>query len=144
MLQNRGAGFVIDEGHPNCIAGGKRPMHTIIPGMMGQGDHAVMPFGVMGGHFQPCGHAHFLTNVIDYGMDPQAALDCPRAFHFGGVLTLETTIADETARRLAALGHAVAWADAPHGGGQAIAIDRATGVLTGGSDPRKDGCALGI
>ena len=144
MLQNRGSSFVIDEGHPNRIAGGKRPMHTIIPGMVGEGAHAVMPFGVMGGHFQPCGHAHFLTNVIDYGMDPQAALDCPRAFHFGGVLTLETTIAADVARRLAALGHAVAWADAPHGGGQAIAIDRATGVLTGGSDPRKDGCALAI
>ena len=144
MLQNRGTSFVIDAHHPNRIAGGKRPMHTIIPGMVGQGDHAVMPFGVMGGHFQACGHAHFLTNVIDYRMDPQAALDCPRAFHFGGVLTLETTIAAETAERLAALGHEVAWASAPHGGGQAIAIDRATGVLTGGSDPRKDGCALGI
>ena len=144
MLQNRGTSFVIDAHHPNRIAGGKRPMHTIIPGMVGQGDHAVMPFGVMGGHFQACGHAHFLTNVIDYGMDPQAALDCPRAFHFGGVLTLETTIAAETVERLAALGHEVAWASAPHGGGQAIAIDRATGVLTGGSDPRKDGCALGI
>ena len=105
MLQNRGAGFVIDPDHPNRIAGGKRPMHTIIPGMVGQGDHAVMPFGVMGGHFQACGHAHFLTNVIDYRLDPQAALDCPRAFHFGGVLTLETTIAAEVAERLAALGH---------------------------------------
>ena len=144
LLQNRGASFVIDEHHPNRIAGGKRPMHTIIPGMVGQGDRAVMPFGVMGGHFQACGHAHFLTNVIDYGMDPQAALDCPRAFHFGGVLTLEITIADEAARRLAALGHDVAWAAVPHGGGQAIAIDRESGVLTGGSDPRKDGCALGI
>ena len=144
MLQNRGASFVIDEHHPNRIAGGKRPMHTIIPGMVGQGEHAAMPFGVMGGHFQACGHAHFLTNVIDYGMDPQAALDCPRAFHFGGVLTLETTIAETTARRLAALGHDVAWAGVPHGGGQAIAIDRESGVLTGGSDPRKDGCALGI
>ena len=68
----------------------------------------------------------------------------PRAFHFGGVLTLETTIAEATARRLAALGHEVQWATVPHGGGQAIRIDRETGVLTGGSDPRKDGCALGI
>ncbi len=144
MLQNRGASFVIDPDHPNRIAGGKRPMHTIIPGMVGQGEHAVMPFGVMGGHFQACGHAHFLTNVIDYGMDPQAALDCPRAFHFGGVMALETTIDEEVALRLAVLGHQVAWSEIPHGGGQAIAIDRATGVLTGGSDPRKDGCALGI
>ena len=144
MLQNRGASFVIDPDHPNRIAGGKRPMHTIIPGMVGEGAHAVMPFGVMGGHFQACGHAHFLTNVIDYGMDPQAALDCPRAFHFGGVMALETTVERSVAERLAALGHAVAWSDIPHGGGQAIAIDRATGVLTGGSDHRKDGCALGI
>ena len=144
LLQNRGASFVVDPDHPNRIAGGKRPMHTIIPGMVGEGAHALMPFGVMGGHFQACGHAHFLTNVIDYGMDPQAALDCPRAFHFGGMLTLETTIAAETADRLAALGHAVERAAVPHGGGQAIAIDRATGVLTGASDPRKDGCALGI
>ena len=144
MLQNRGASFVIDPDHPNRIAGGKRPMHTIIPGMVGEGAHAVMPFGVMGGHFQACGHAHFLTNVIDYGMDPQAALDCPRAFHFGGVMALETTIERAVAERLAALGHEVAWSDIPHGGGQAIAIDRATGVLTGGSDPRKDGCALGF
>ena len=144
LLQNRGASFVVDAHHPNRIAGGKRPMHTIIPGMVGEGTHALMPFGVMGGHFQACGHAHFLTNVIDYGMDPQEALDCPRAFHFGGVLTLETTIGAATAERLAALGHAVEWADVPHGGGQAIRIDRATGVLTGASDPRKDGCALGI
>ena len=144
VLQNRGASFVIDPDHPNGIAGGKRPMHTIIPGMVGEGEHATMPFGVMGGHFQACGHAHFLTNMIDYGMDPQAALDCPRAFHFGGVLALETTIADETAQALAALGHDVAWAGVPHGGGQAIRIDRESGVLSGGSDPRKDGCALGL
>ena len=144
LLQNRGASFVIDPDHPNRIAGGKRPMHTIIPGMVGQGEHAVMPFGVMGGHFQACGHAHFLTNLIDYGMDPQEALDCPRAFHFGGTLTLETTIAEATAQALAALGHAVAWADAPHGGGQAIWIDRKSGVLSAGSDHRKDGCALAI
>ena len=102
------------------------------------------PSAKSSGHFQACGHAHFLTIVIDYGIDPQAALDCPRAFHFGGKLTLETTIAAETAERLAALGHAVERAAVPHGGGQAIAIDRATGVLTGASDPRKDGCALGI
>ena len=144
MLQNRGASFRIDPDHPNAIAGGKRPMHTIIPGMLGQGGSATMPFGVMGGHYQACGHAHFLTNMIDHGMDPQAALDCPRAFHFEGALTLETGVPEETARRLAAWGHAVQRADMPHGGGQAIWIDHETGVLTGGSDPRKDGCALAI
>ena len=144
MLQNRGASFVVDPAHPNRIAGGKRPLHTIIPGMVGEGERAVMPFGVMGGHYQACGHAHFLGNVIDHGMDVQEALDCPRAFHFDGVLALETTVSDETAARLAGLGHVVRRAEQPHGGGQAIRIDHAAGVLVGGSDPRKDGCALGL
>ncbi len=143
MLQNRGASFQIDAVHPNGIAPGKRPMHTIIPGMLGQGDDALMPFGVMGGHYQATGHAHFLTNMIDFGMDVQEALDCPRAFHFDGVLGLETTISDQTAAALAGYGHPVVRADGPFGGGQAIWIDGTEGVLTGGSEPRKDGCALG-
>jgi len=142
MLQNRGSSFVLDDDHPNCIAPGKRPMHTIIPGMLAQGDRAVMPFGVMGGHFQAIGHAHLLTNIIDYGMDVQTALDYPRAFHVDDVFQLETTFDEETAARLSAMGHTVARTQLPHGGGQAIWIDQASGVLTGGSDPRKDGCAL--
>jgi gamma-glutamyltranspeptidase/glutathione hydrolase len=143
MLQNRGAGFVIEPGHPNCIAPGKRPMHTIIPGMALEGGRAVMPFGVMGGHYQPFGHAHFLSNVVDYGMDVQAALDCPRVFRYGDVLEIERGIPDDVARGLAALGHDVQVTDDPHGGGQAIRIDWESGTLTGGSDPRKDGFALG-
>ena len=144
MLQNRGASFVVDDPkHPNAIAPGKRPMHTIIPGMVGKGSKAVMPFGVMGGHFQATGHAHFVTNVIDYGMDVQEALDSPRAFHFDGVLEAERGVPPETLSALAKLGHKVELAELPHGGGQAIWIDWKTGVLTGGSDPRKDGCALG-
>jgi len=143
ILQNRGASFVLDADHPNCIAPRKRPMHTIIPGLLGQGDQAVMPFGIMGGHYQAVGHTHFLTNFIDYGMDPQEALDSPRAFFYEGELSLENGIGQATATALAELGHPVKAADEPIGGGQAIHIDWQRGTLAGGSDPRKDGCALG-
>jgi len=143
MLQNRGASFLLDADHPNCISPGKRPMHTIIPGILSQGDRVVMPFGVMGGHYQAVGHTHFLTNFIDYGMDPQEALDSPRAFYYEGELSLENGIGQATAAALAELGHAIKAAEVPIGGGQAIHIDWQRGTLAGGSDPRKDGCALG-
>jgi gamma-glutamyltranspeptidase/glutathione hydrolase len=144
MLQNRAASFVVDRpDHPNAIAPGKRPMHTIIPGMVGEGGRALMPFGVMGGHYQATGHVHFLTNLIDYGMDVQEALDSPRAFHFDNVYELESGVSEETAAGLAKLGHQIKRCDLPHGGGQAIRINWESGVLTGGSDPRKDGIALG-
>ena len=143
-LQNRGSGFVVDADHPNGIAPRKRPMHTIIPGMLVQDGKAAMPFGVMGGHYQPIGHSHLLTNMIDYGMDPQEAIDCPRVFHNQGVLGIEQGIDDETAEGLAARGHQVARAPVPFGGGQAIWIDWERGVLCGGSEPRKDGIAIGF
>lgn len=143
MLQNRGSSFVLDSDHPNHIAPGKRPMHTIIPGMLAEGGRAIMPFGVMGGHYQATGHAHFLTNFIDYGMDPQEALDAPRAFHFENVLEVENSLSKATIAALKAKGHDVEPAKEPIGGGQAIHIDWHRGTLTGGSDPRKDGCALG-
>ena len=144
MFHCRGASFSLDPAHPNRVAPGKRPMHTIIPGMAMRDGRAAMPFGVMGGHYQPTGHAHLLTNIVDYGMNPQEALDCPRAFAFAGELQVERGVPTSTRASLAALGHKVVEADAPLGGGQAIAIDRDTGVLTGGSDPRKDGCAMGL
>jgi len=143
MLQNRGLGFRLQRGHPNCIAPGKRPMHTIIPGMVTKGGRAVMPFGVMGGHFQPMGQSLFLTNMFDHGMDVQGALDLPRIFPYAGKVEAERGIPATTMQALARMGHAIGPVEKPHGGGQAIWIDHGRGCLVGGSDPRKDGMALG-
>ena len=143
LLQNRGAGFRIEPGHPNCIAPGKRPLHTLLAGLATRGGRVEMPFGVMGGQFQAVGQVHVLTNVVDYGMDIQQALDLPRGFHYDGVYQLEAGISDDVMSGLQRLGHEVARPHEPHGGGQAIWIDWERGVLIGGSDPRKDGCALG-
>ena len=143
LLQNRGACFVVDPTHPNCIGPGKRSMHTIIPAMVTEGDRAIMPLGVMGGDYQPVGHVHALTSMLEYGMDPQAAMDCPRAFYDDGILSVERGIPANTVATLKARGHVVAVAADPLGGGQAIRIDWQRGVLIAGSDPRKDGCALG-
>ena len=147
MLQNRGYGFRLEDGHPNQIAPRKRPMHTIIPGMVMKNGEAIMPYGVMGGHFQPMGQTLFLSNHFEFGLDVQAALDLPRLFPSPGAehrkLGVERGIPAATVEALAGLGHETFLVDKPHGGGQAILIDRARGVLMGGSDPRKDGCALG-
>lgn len=141
-FQNRGAGFTLQPGHPNEAGGGKRPMHTIIPGMLAEGGRVTMPFGVMGGAYQPCGHARFVTNLRDFGLDPQAAIDAPRCFTTVEGLRIERGYAPETVAALADLGHQVREADEPIGGAQAIHMHD-TGVLEGASDPRKDGCALG-
>lgn len=143
MLQNRGYGFRVERGHPNCVAPRKRPMHTIIPGMVTQGGQAVMPYGVMGGHYQPMGHSWFLTNFLQYGLDIQEAIDLPRLFPFRGEVQVERGIRPEVVAGLERLGHAIGAVDRPHGGGQAIWIDRARGHLVAGSEPRKDGLALG-
>ena len=143
MLQNRGLGFRIERGHPNCIAPNKRPMHTIIPGMVTQGGRAVMPFGVMGGHFQPMGQSWFLGNMFEYSLDIQQALDLPRLFSYQGKAEIERGIPAATVEQLARMGHDLTIAERPHGGGQAIWIDHARGCMVGGSDPRKDGMALG-
>ncbi|HYM32163.1 MAG TPA: gamma-glutamyltransferase [Candidatus Cybelea sp.] len=143
VLQNRGAGFRVQPGHPNCVAPRKRPMHTIIPGMALENGKPVVSYGVMGGAFQPVGHVHVIGNMFDYGMDPQEALDCPRAFHLQGGLDVERGVSDTVFEGLRALGHNVRRPDMPWGGGQVIKIDWQKGTLAAGSDPRKDGCALG-
>jgi gamma-glutamyltranspeptidase/glutathione hydrolase len=102
-----------------------------------------MPFGVMGADYQPMGHTHFITNMVDYGMDVQTAIDHPRMFYEGETTLVERGIPAATVAGLKARGHQVTVRDSPWGGGQAIVIDWARGVLIGGSDPRKDGCALG-
>jgi gamma-glutamyltranspeptidase/glutathione hydrolase len=143
LLHNRGASFVLDPHHPNVLAGGKRPMHTIIPGMLMRNGEAVMPFGVMGGHFQPMGQTLFLTNVLEYGFDVQAAIDHPRLMPLLGDVQVERGIPPETRAGLTGRGHRLTDIDIPLGGGQAIWIDGERGILIGGSDPRKDGLALG-
>ena len=143
LFHNRGAGFTLDEGHPNEAAAGKRPMHTIIPAMLKEDDRVVMPFGVMGGQYQACGHARFVTNVFDFGLDPQSAIDGPRSFFDEGELRLERSYSDSVRAELAELGHVIVSPEAGIGGAQAIRIDHDLDVLEGGSDPRKDGCAIG-
>ncbi len=143
FMQNRGYSFQLERGHPNCIAPNKRPMHTIIPGMVTKNGRAVMPYGVMGGHFQPMGQTLFLTNHFDYGLDIQESLDLARIFPRLGRVQAEHGIPASMREALTRMGHAVDVVDKPHGGGQAIWIDHDRGVLIGGSDPRKDGMALG-
>jgi gamma-glutamyltranspeptidase / glutathione hydrolase len=143
LLQNRGAGFRIQPGHPNCIAPGKRPLHTIIPALATKNGRAVMPYGVMGGQYQPVGQVHVLTNILDYGCDVQEAIDMPRGLHYENVYQLEDGVPAAIVEGLKKLGHQTTKVVPPLGGGQAIWIDWDKGTLTGGSDPRKDGCALG-
>ncbi|MCG6909478.1 MAG: gamma-glutamyltransferase [Deltaproteobacteria bacterium] len=144
LLQNRGVSFCLDPSHANCIAPGKRPMHTIIPGMLKKEDRVVMPFGVMGGQYQPAGQVHVLSNMIDYGLDVQAAIDLARVFPlFEGDVEVEDGVPDAVRSDLTGRGHRLVRPEEPIGGGQAIWIDWERGVLIGGSDPRKDGCALG-
>ena len=121
VLQNRGGCFSLEEGHPNVIQPGKRPMHTIIPAMALKDGVPVMAFGVMGGAYQPCGHAHVISNMVDFGMDPQAALDAPRAFwDADGRTALETSLSDACVWGLETRGHAPVRVSAPLGGGQMI------------------------
>ena len=147
VLQNRGTSFSLDPSHPNCLAPHKRPMHTIIPAMVFKDGEFLMSFGVMGGDMQPQGHIQFLANLIDFDMNIQEAVDAPRVRHMEGKeVYLEDGIPPETATALERKGHAVVMPPPlinQVGGGQAIYLDRDQDVLFGGSDRRKDGCALG-
>ena len=143
MLNNRGSGFVLNPGHPNTLGPGKRPMHTIIPALAMRDGRCDVSFGVMGAHYQPMGHVQMVLNLFDYGMDIQSAIDAPRAFFDGESTAIERGMPAATVEGLQARGHRIVTAPSPWGGAQAIRIDWRRGVLIGGSEPRKDGCALG-
>jgi len=145
VLTNRGQAFSLDPTSPNVIAPNKRPRHTIIPALASRGEEVVLCFGVMGGEYQAMGQMQFLTRHLDFGLDVQEAMDLPRfmADPNSGEVEVESGIDEATRRALVERGHAVTLADSPIGGSQAIAIDLERGVLTGGSDPRKDGSAAG-
>jgi gamma-glutamyltranspeptidase/glutathione hydrolase len=144
LFHNRGRAFRLEPDHPNAVAPGKRPMHTIIPALAFRGGELWCSFGVMGGNYQPVGHAHLIARLVDDRLDPQAALDAPRIMAYPGDLETEAGVGRAARRGLASRGHRVVDARNPLGGGQAIVVDRKRGVLVGGSDPRKDGLALGF
>lgn len=148
-LQNRGAGFTLEPGHPNVLDGGKRPYHTIIPAMALREGRLWLSYGVLGTFMQPQGHLQVVSNLVDYQMNPQAALDAPRfrVDERGGPRVLiETGVPLKTRKALAAMGHEVkpeTTFSPGFGSGDIIARDPETGVLWGAADPRKDGCAVG-
>ena len=154
ILQDRGEMFSLEEGHFNQFEGGKRPFHTIIPAFVTKDGEPWMSFGLMGGAMQPQGHAQIIINMIDFGMDVQAAGDAPRVHHTGsseptgstmkngGILNLETGYPYGTIRELMRMGHQVQFANGPYGGYQAIYRAK-NGVYWGASESRKDGHAAG-
>ena len=157
-LQNRAALFVLDPEHPNALAANKRPYHTIIPAMTTRGGELHASYGVMGGYSQPQGHFQMLVNLIDLDMSPQKALDMPRwqlawpgngvgALDPGGLIEIEEgwdfAVLAELTRRGHRLAHVDGFARTVFGMGQIILRDPETGILTAGSEPRSDGCAVG-
>jgi len=154
-IQDRGQLFSLEEGHPNVIAPGKRPFHTIIPAMVTKNGTPVFTFGVMGGDMQPQGHIQVLLNIIDFGMNIQEAGDAARFYHTGssepdygtmtagGELHLESGVVPEVVRTLMGKGHQIVGDHGGYGGYQGIWIDHERGVLIGASESRKDGCAIG-
>jgi gamma-glutamyltranspeptidase / glutathione hydrolase len=143
MLHNRGACFVVDPTHANAFGPAKRPLSTLIPALAMRNGRCELSFGVMGAAYQAMGHAHVVTNLVDFGMDLQAAIDDPRVFFDGETTLVERGVPQASVRGLEQRGHRVEFSAMPLGGGQAIAIDWRRGVLIGASDPRKDGCAIG-
>jgi gamma-glutamyltranspeptidase/glutathione hydrolase len=154
-LQNRGGLFNLNPESANYLEPGKRPFHTIIPGFAMKDGKPWLAFGVMGGDMQPQGHAQVLVNLIDFGMNLQEAGDAARFYHggsseptgtvmtTGGVLHLETGVPEQVRRELVRMGHRLSDTIGRYGGYQAIARDPVTGVYSGASESRRDGCALG-
>jgi len=146
LFHSRGQSFVLAQGHPNRIGAGKRPLHTIIPGMAAEKGRVFMPFGVMGGHYQAMGHACLLAKLFDHRLDLQTAIDMPRLFPKPGtnIVEMEQRLRDLRGKALEARGFVIRSPARAIGGAQAISIDWEHGTLLGASDPRKDGCALGF
>jgi len=142
-LQNRGALFRLDDAHRNRIEPSKRPLHTIIPAFVTRDGKPWLCYGVMGGDMQPQGHVQVLVNLVDFGMNPQEAGEAARVREADGAVFVENGVAAATIDGLRALGHRVERAANAFGGYQGILVDRERGVYLGGSDNRKDGCALG-
>src|SRR5688572_5942453 len=143
VLHNRGSLFSLRPGHPNRLAPGKRPFHTLVPAMVMKDGRPWLSFGVMGGDMQPQGHVQVLLNLIEFGMNVQEAGEAPRFRHSSNGLALESAISPEARFGLDARGHRLISSIGAFGGFQGILIDPRTGVLMGGSDPRKDGLAIG-
>ncbi len=149
-MQNRGAGFVLDPTHPNCVGPRKRPYHTIIPGFVTRvstsgATEPVMSFGVMGGHMQPQGHVQMVLRVCGYGQNPQAAVDAPRWHVYEDLsVGLERGQSEHLFEGLTALGHSVRWEEQEHVfGGAQMALRLPDGGYCAASDPRKEGQAAG-
>ncbi|MHA1370148.1 MAG: gamma-glutamyltransferase [Promethearchaeota archaeon] len=152
VLQNRGCNFSLDPNHPNVLEPNKRPYHTIIPGMTTQDDELHSCFGVMGGFMQPQGHVQVISRMIDHEFDPQAALDSTRFYIIDGnpdgEITIEDSIPLDVFEELKSYGHSVklasGWQRSMFGRGQIIRRNPDSGLLWSGSDPRSDGCAIGL
>ena len=147
-LHSRGASFSLDPSHPNVLAPKKRPFHTLIPGMATRDGELWLSYGVMGTVQQAQGQMQVLSNMIDFGMSPQEALDAPRFSYrpLEGEVGLEPRIPEEVVDELWERGHRIIVTESHplyFGGGQVIERDAESGVLTGGSEPRNDGCAVG-
>jgi gamma-glutamyltranspeptidase/glutathione hydrolase len=143
VLQNRGSLFSLTPGHPNQLAPGKRPFHTLIPAMVVKDNQPFLSFGVMGGDMQAQGHVQVLVNLIDFGMNIQEAGEAARFRHSAAGIALESAVSAETRFGLNARGHHLTETPGVFGGFQGILIDPKTHLLMAGSDPRKDGMAAG-
>jgi gamma-glutamyltranspeptidase/glutathione hydrolase len=144
VLQNRGSLFNLTPNHPDEIAPNKRPMHTLVPAFVMKDGKPFLSFGVMGGDHQAQGHAQVLMNLIDFGMNVQEAGEAARIHHGANGILVESAIAPAVRASLVQRGHRVTEAIGAYGGYQGIMVDPRTGVLMGGSDPRKDGLAIGF
>ncbi|MBM3942341.1 MAG: gamma-glutamyltransferase [SAR202 cluster bacterium] len=147
VLHNRGSLFSLDPNHPNALEPGKRPFHTIIPALATREGELYLCYGVMGGLMQPQGHLQVISNMVDFGLDAQDALNALRFQVVEDGVCLEEGLSENTLQELSRMGHRIhlmtSYQRVGMGGGQVIQRDLDTGVLWGGSEPRKDGCAIG-